>query len=359
MTETTLTAAPATDRWQMRACVLREPGPAVGRRDASAGAAAARRGAGPDGRRRRLPLRHPPGRRPARAAAAGRWSSATRAPASSRRSARASPTCMPGDHVVLCLVPSCGVCKACRAGRRTLCEPAGLRSVAGMLLDGSSRLRAGRRRRAPARPQRRLLCRATRSWPRARRSRSPAEVPLWQAALLGCGVVTGFGAVTHAARVRIGERVCVIGCGGVGLQVIAAARLAGAATIVAVDRRAREARPRAAARRHRRGRRVRRRRRRRDPRAHRRRGRLRLRGGRRPRRRSGPAWDALRPGRHRRRRRAGPAPASRSRCRRSSSCPRSRSSAATTARRTRPTRSRGWSSWSAPGGWSWPTWSPT
>jgi S-(hydroxymethyl)glutathione dehydrogenase/alcohol dehydrogenase len=50
-------------------------------------------------------------------------------------------------------------------------------------------------------------------------------------------VVTGFGAVTHAARVRIGERVCVIGCGGVGLQVIAAARLAGAATIVAVDQR--------------------------------------------------------------------------------------------------------------------------
>jgi S-(hydroxymethyl)glutathione dehydrogenase/alcohol dehydrogenase len=63
-------------------------------------------------------------------------------------------------------------------------------------------------------------------------------VPLWQAALLGCGVITGFGAVTHAAGVRIGERVAVIGCGGVGLQVIAAARLAGAATIVAVDRRA-------------------------------------------------------------------------------------------------------------------------
>ena len=65
----------------------------------------------------------------------------------------------------------------------------------------------------------------------------PHEVPLWQAALLGCSVVTGFGAVANAARVRIGERVAVIGCGGVGLQVIAAARLAGAATIIAVDRR--------------------------------------------------------------------------------------------------------------------------
>jgi S-(hydroxymethyl)glutathione dehydrogenase / alcohol dehydrogenase len=65
----------------------------------------------------------------------------------------------------------------------------------------------------------------------------PDEIPLWQAALIGCGVVTGFGAVARAARVRIGERVCVIGCGGVGLQAIAAARLAGAAQIIAVDRR--------------------------------------------------------------------------------------------------------------------------
>jgi S-(hydroxymethyl)glutathione dehydrogenase/alcohol dehydrogenase len=59
-------------------------------------------------------------------------------------------------------------------------------------------------------------------------------VPLWQAALLGCGVATGIGAVKRAG-VGIGDSVCVIGCGGVGLQVIAAARLAGAATIVAVD----------------------------------------------------------------------------------------------------------------------------
>jgi S-(hydroxymethyl)glutathione dehydrogenase/alcohol dehydrogenase len=53
--------------------------------------------------------------------------------------------------------------------------------------------------------------------------------------LLGCGVVTGIGAVNRAG-VRIGSSVCVIGCGGVGLQVIAGARLAGAATIIAVDR---------------------------------------------------------------------------------------------------------------------------
>jgi S-(hydroxymethyl)glutathione dehydrogenase/alcohol dehydrogenase len=63
----------------------------------------------------------------------------------------------------------------------------------------------------------------------------PPALPLWQGALLGCGVVTGMGAVRNVARVQPGESVAVFGCGGVGLQVIAAARLAGAATIVAVD----------------------------------------------------------------------------------------------------------------------------
>jgi S-(hydroxymethyl)glutathione dehydrogenase/alcohol dehydrogenase len=64
----------------------------------------------------------------------------------------------------------------------------------------------------------------------------PRELPLWQAALLGCGVVTGLGAVRNVARVQPGDSVAVFGCGGVGLQVIAGARLAGAGTIVAVDR---------------------------------------------------------------------------------------------------------------------------
>ena len=61
-------------------------------------------------------------------------------------------------------------------------------------------------------------------------------VPLWQAALLGCGAVTGIGAVRNVARPRIGESAAVIGCGGVGQQVIAGLVLAGAGTIVAVDR---------------------------------------------------------------------------------------------------------------------------
>jgi Zn-dependent alcohol dehydrogenase len=140
----------------------------------------------------------------------------------------------PGDRVAFCFVPSCGACQPCRSGRRTLCEPAGRNGVAGTLMDGTSRLRT---------PDGTVLqhglmvaCFAQYAVvPAAGAVPLPAPIPLWQAALLGCGVVTGMGAVNRAG-VRVGESVCVIGCGGVGLQVIAGAGLAGAARIVAVDR---------------------------------------------------------------------------------------------------------------------------
>jgi Zn-dependent alcohol dehydrogenase len=142
----------------------------------------------------------------------------------------------PGNHVVFCLVAPCGICPACRRGRPTLCEPVGLSSVAGMLLDGSSRLRATDG--TVLQHGLTVACFAEYAVVTAAGAIPiPDEIPLWQAALIGCGVITGLGAVSRAAGVRIGERVCVIGCGGVGLQVIAAARLAGAATIIAVDRR--------------------------------------------------------------------------------------------------------------------------
>jgi Zn-dependent alcohol dehydrogenase len=140
----------------------------------------------------------------------------------------------PGDHVVFCLVPSCGRCSACRAGHPTLCEPAGRNGVAGVLMDGTSRLHD--RRGEVLQHGFMVACFAEYAVvPAAGAIPLPSSVPLWQAALLGCGVVTGIGAVSRAG-VGIGERVCVIGCGGVGLQVIAGVRLAGAATIVAVDR---------------------------------------------------------------------------------------------------------------------------
>jgi Zn-dependent alcohol dehydrogenase len=141
-----------------------------------------------------------------------------------------------GDRVVLSMVASCGACEACRSGRRTLCEPVGRRSVSGTMPDGTSRLSAADG--SSLQHGLTVACFAEQAVVAADAVIPVApEVALWQAALLGCSVLTGFGAVAHAARVSIGDRVAVIGCGGVGLQVIAAAAMAGAAAIVAVDRR--------------------------------------------------------------------------------------------------------------------------
>ncbi len=139
----------------------------------------------------------------------------------------------PADHVAFCFVPACGACAACRAGRRTLCETAARHGVTGMLMDGTSRLRG----LDGAVLQHGLMVGCFAEYavvPAAGAVRLPGAVPLWQAALLGCGVVTGIGAVNRAG-LRVGARVCVIGCGGVGLQVIAGARLAGAGAVIAVD----------------------------------------------------------------------------------------------------------------------------
>jgi S-(hydroxymethyl)glutathione dehydrogenase / alcohol dehydrogenase len=140
---------------------------------------------------------------------------------------------VPGDHVAFSFVPACGLCRFCTSGRPNLCEPAGRSALAGVLLDGTSRLHAN-----GDTLQHGLMtaCFAERAVVAAAGAvKIPVELPLRQAALLGCGVVTGFGAVRNAARVAAGDSVCVIGCGGVGLQVIAAARVAGAEAIVAVD----------------------------------------------------------------------------------------------------------------------------
>jgi Zn-dependent alcohol dehydrogenase len=140
-----------------------------------------------------------------------------------------------GDPVAFCFVPSCGACGPCLAGRRNLCERAAAGSWAGTLLDGTTRLRFADGR--PVQHFNFISCFAERCVvPAACAVPIPAELPLWQASLLGCGVVTAVGAVRNAARVAAGETVCVIGCGGVGLQLVAAARLAGAARIIAVER---------------------------------------------------------------------------------------------------------------------------
>src|SRR6185436_21156553 len=120
-------------------------------------------------------------------------------------------------------------------GRPTLCTVAAKHSFTGTLLDGTSRLRL---------PDGTVLQHGLMTAcfaelvvvPAAGAIPLPGGLALWQAALLGCGVMTGFGAVRNVARVGAGESVVVIGLGGVGLQVLAAAKLAGASPIVAVDR---------------------------------------------------------------------------------------------------------------------------
>ncbi len=140
-----------------------------------------------------------------------------------------------GDRVGFSFVPSCRSCPPCRAGRFNLCIPAGVNGSKGMLMDGTSRLHL---------PDGTVLQHGLMTACFAERTvvdghgavPLPPDLPLWQAALLGCGVMTGFGAVRNVGRVSAGESVAVIGCGGVGLQVVAAAALAGARPLIAVDR---------------------------------------------------------------------------------------------------------------------------
>ena len=138
-----------------------------------------------------------------------------------------------GDHVVLVFVPSCGHCMPCAEGRPALCEPGGAANTAGTLLSGARRLtRDGR----PINHH--LGCSAFAEYATvSRRSlvKIDPELPLEQAALFGCAVLTGVGAVVNTAQVRAGASCSVIGLGGVGLACVLGALVAGSRHIVAID----------------------------------------------------------------------------------------------------------------------------
>jgi Zn-dependent alcohol dehydrogenase len=138
-----------------------------------------------------------------------------------------------GDHVALSWAPSCGTCSECLRELPQLCSTAWPAMGAGGLSDGTSRLsRDGEPvyhysfissfAEAAVVPERSCVPIAD-------------DVPFEVAALVGCAVTTGVGAVWRTAGVRPGDRVAVIGCGGVGLSAVLAAAAAGAETIVAVD----------------------------------------------------------------------------------------------------------------------------
>lgn len=134
----------------------------------------------------------------------------------------------PGDRVVVSLLRACGRCHHCSSGASHNCD-------AVFALDRESRLRNARGEvlqqgiRVGAFAEEVVV-------DQSQLVRVPAEMPLDRAALLGCGVITGTGAVLNTARVELGESVVVIGTGGVGLNAIQAAVLAGANPIIAIDR---------------------------------------------------------------------------------------------------------------------------
>ena len=136
----------------------------------------------------------------------------------------------PGDHVITCLSVFCGHCEACLSGRPSICESKEIQ-------------------RAPDEPQR-LSKDGEPVWQFLSMSsfaeqmlvhenglvKVTKDMPLDRAALIGCGVTTGLGAVFRTARVEPGETVAVIGCGGIGLNCVQGAAIAGAGRVIAVDR---------------------------------------------------------------------------------------------------------------------------
>lgn len=141
----------------------------------------------------------------------------------------------PGDHVVLALVPSCGDCPSCRAGRRNFCELGGRMAATGTLADGTTRLSLDG---AELRHFNSVSSFAEHAVvPESCAVPIRKDVPLDVAALVGCAALTGWGGVTRTAGVETGASVAVWGCGGVGLSVVQAARIAGADPVVAVDTR--------------------------------------------------------------------------------------------------------------------------
>lgn len=138
-------------------------------------------------------------------------------------------TVKPGDHVITCLSAFCGHCAHCVTGHLSLCS------------GSETRRRRGEDPRITIAEKPSVQFLNLSSFAEQMLIHENAcvavtrDIPFDRAALIGCAVMTGFGAVNQTANVRAGETVCVIGCGGVGLSAINGAAIAGAGRIIAVD----------------------------------------------------------------------------------------------------------------------------
>jgi alcohol dehydrogenase len=138
-----------------------------------------------------------------------------------------------GDRVVLSFLPLCGSCPACLAGEGYLCANGAASNGAGTLLDGDIRLHECG---AEVRHHLGASAFATHAVVDRRSAvKVPSDIPVEIAALFGCAVLTGVGAVLNTSRLRVGESLVVYGLGGVGLAALLGALAGGAVPVVAVD----------------------------------------------------------------------------------------------------------------------------
>ena len=135
----------------------------------------------------------------------------------------------PGDHVITCLSVFCGHCEFCLSGHMSICNTPEIRFPPG----------PSKRLDWRGKPLNQILnlsgfAEQMLVHEHALVKITP-EMPMDRAALIGCAVMTGYGAIVHTAKVEPGSTVAVMGCGGIGLSAVNAAQIAGAARIIAID----------------------------------------------------------------------------------------------------------------------------
>jgi NDMA-dependent alcohol dehydrogenase len=143
-------------------------------------------------------------------------------------------TLVPGDHVVLSFIPACGRCPSCAIGQQHLCD------LGAFLLAGKQVTDFTSRHHAADGSDLGIMCCVGTFEPYTVVSEASCvkiapHIPLDRAALVGCGVTTGWGSSVNAAQVKSGETVVIIGLGGIGMNAVQGARLAGADKIIGVD----------------------------------------------------------------------------------------------------------------------------
>src|SRR5438874_11789196 len=134
-------------------------------------------------------------------------------------------TLEPGDHVVLSTLSNCGMCPACESGHPTMCAKSIGKLTKPFTVNGEKAFSFAN---VSAFVERTVVL-------ERQAVKIPDDVPLESAALVGCAVMTGVGAVLNRAKVSYGQSVAVFGMGGIGLNVIQASVLAGATEVVAID----------------------------------------------------------------------------------------------------------------------------